>query len=299
MALVAAPSLFGFPRIAAPKAPPVDLTGYVTVDHAIKATAASTGGGSGPAYLGVSVVADAKGRPVADDVAPKSPAGKAGIKKGDCVALVAGQPVRTPTAFREWVQAQEPSQPIKVQIEREGKTTELTVTLEPVSRPKRLGGAYLGIDLGERKDDEGFRIDRVAPRSPAEWLGIQANDRLIKLNGVELMGAGKLNDTLSERRPGDEITLTVRQNGKDKDIKVTLRTEGIGFGPQGGGGGGISTVDVRNKTRSPPPGRDPNRVFRYEAQPQGYASGTREGVLQPGQLHGAERHRTIDGRQSQ
>ena len=74
------------------QAPPIDLTGYVTVDTAIKATVASLGGGSGPAYLGVSVVADAKGRPVADDVATKSPAAKAGIKKGDLLPSSAASP---------------------------------------------------------------------------------------------------------------------------------------------------------------------------------------------------------------
>jgi M6 family metalloprotease-like protein len=248
-ALVGAASTFAFPKLAAPKAPPIDLTGYATVETAIKTTAASSGSLTGPAYLGVSVIADAKGRPVAEDVAVKSPAAKAGIKKGDLFIHVGGQPVRTLTAFREWVQAQEPGQPVKLQIERDSKPVELTVTLDPVSRPKRLGGAYLGIELGERKDDEGFRIDRVTIRSPAERAGIQSNDRLLKINGVEVSGPGKLNDTLAERRPGDEIALTIRQNGKDKEIKVTLRTEGIGFGPGPTGTSiGSSTVDVRNKS---------------------------------------------------
>jgi M6 family metalloprotease-like protein len=248
-ALAFTPALFAFPKVAAPT-PPVDLTGYATVERAVQAKTAPSGAGSGPAFLGVSVVADPKGRAVADEVAPRSPADKAGIKKGDVFTHVGGEPVRTPTAFREWVQAQEPGRPVAVKAERDGKPVEVTVTLEPVSRPRKLGGAYLGIELGERKEDEGVKIERVAPRSPADRAGIAAGDRLKKINGTELQGAGRLADTLSERRPGDELTLTVRHDGKDKDVKVTLRAEGLGFGPGGGGGpgggmiGGRSTVDV-------------------------------------------------------
>jgi len=118
-ALAVAPALSAFPKLT-PGAPPVDLTGYATVETAVQAKPAPAGGVSGPAFLGVSVVADARGRAVADEVAPESPADRAGIKKGDVFTHVGTEPVRTPTAFREWVQAQEPGRPVTLRAERDG-----------------------------------------------------------------------------------------------------------------------------------------------------------------------------------
>jgi M6 family metalloprotease-like protein len=235
--LLAGSALFAFPGLVR-KATPVDLTGYVTVEGAVTAPVAKANGSTGPGYLGVAVVADAKGRPVADDVAPSSPAAKAGIRKGDVITQVGNQPVHSPVAFREWVQAHSPGEPVKLRLERDGKPAEVTVTLDAVSRPKKLGGAFLGVVPGERRDDDGVPVDRVLPRSPAASAGLQSGDRILKVNGADLPGPGRLTDLLTEKRPGDKLTLTVKRAGKEQEITATLDVErtGMGFGAGGGGG---------------------------------------------------------------
>jgi M6 family metalloprotease-like protein len=235
LAVLVGPVLFAFPKLA-PKTLPVDLTGYVTVDGALAAPVAKGGGLSGPGYLGVAVAADPKGRPVADDVALSSPAAKAGVKKGDVITHVGTQAVGAPAAFREWVQAHSPGEPVKLRLERDGKPVDVTVTLDAVSRPKRLGGAFLGVVPGERRDDEGVPVDRVLPRSPAAAAGVQSGDRILKVNGADLPGPGRLNDILTEKKPGEKLTLTVKRAGKEQEITATLDVERTGFG--GGGGGG-------------------------------------------------------------
>ena len=246
-ALVAGSTLFAFPGLVR-KAPPVDLCGYVTVVGAVTTPVAKGSGQSGPGYLGITVVADAKGRPVTDDVAASSPAAKAGIKKGDVFIRVGNEAVRTPVAFREWVQAHLPGEPISLHLEREGKSVEVTVTLDAVSRPKKLGGAFLGVVPGERRDDEGVPVDRVLPRSPAASAGIQSGDRITKVNGTDLPGPGRLTDMLTEKRPGDKVTLTVKRAGKEQEITATLDVQRAGMGFGGGGGGArMVTLDPWKK----------------------------------------------------
>ena len=233
-ALVVGPAVFAFPKVN-PKAAPVDLTGYVTVDAALAAPVAKGGGLSGPGYLGVAVAADPKGRPVADDVALASPAARAGLKKGDVITHVGSEAVRTPAAFREWVQRHSPGEPVKLRLERDGASVEATVTLDAVSRPKKLGGAFLGVVPGERRDEDGVPVDRVLPRSPAATAGVQSGDRILKVNGADLPGPGRLTDILTEKKPGEKLTLTVKRAGKEQEFTATLDVERTGFG--GGGGG--------------------------------------------------------------
>jgi M6 family metalloprotease-like protein len=236
-ALFAGSALFAFPGLVR-KVPPIDLTGYVTVDGAVTSPLAKGSGLSGPGYLGVTAVADAKGRPVADDVAPSSPAAKAGIQNGDVITHVGPEAVRSPVAFREWVQAHVPGEAVSLRLERNGRPMELTIVLDAVSRPKKLGGAYLGVVPGQRRDDDGVPVDRVLPRSPAASAGIQSGDHIVKVNGTDLPGPGRLTDILTEKRPGDKLTLTVKRAGKEQEITATLDVERAGMGFGGGGGGG-------------------------------------------------------------
>src|SRR5262245_29558515 len=159
MALLVGSSLDAFPKLSGQKAPVVDLTGYVTVQGAVAAPVAKGTGFAGPGYLGVAVVADTKGRPIAEDVAPASPAAKAGIKKGDVFTHIGTEAVRSVLGFREWLQSHSPGDEVKLYLERDGKAVDLTATLDPISRPKKLGGAYLGVMPGERRDEEGVLVD--------------------------------------------------------------------------------------------------------------------------------------------
>ena len=120
---------------------------------------------------------------------------------------------------------------------RDGKSLDIAATLDPISRPKKLGGAYLGVVPGERRDEDGVPVERVQARSPAAAAGVQSGDRILKVNGAELPGPGRLNDILAEKKPGEKLTLTVKRAGKEQEITATLDVERMGFG--GGGGGAL------------------------------------------------------------
>lgn len=69
-----------------------------------------------------------------------------------------------------------------------------------------------------------YKIMRVVPGSPAENAGLMAGDFLYALNGVPL---GKENEAAlakarKEWKPGQSVTYTIRREGVDREITLTL-----------------------------------------------------------------------------
>jgi M6 family metalloprotease-like protein len=228
--------LGGWWLLAAEPAKP-DLSGYRTVDKAVTAkVGVSRSGRAG--YLGVAVERDGRGRLVVEEVQPDSPADKAGLKKGDVVTRVGDRPVQTAEAFREWLQTHGPGDAVKLGLLRQDKPVEVSATLIATSRPLKVGGqrVYLGLELGEAKEGEGVLVDRVVPDSPADGAGLKKGDHLVKIDGTTLVRAGRLTDILSEKKPGDTVTLVVRRDDKDVELKATLTADRQRGGGRGRGG---------------------------------------------------------------
>ena len=61
-------------------------------------------------------------------------------------------------------------------------------------------------------------VDRVEPGSLAERVGIRAGDRLVAINGRRIEGWEGFTREVAERRPGEEITLTVERDGSEKEL---------------------------------------------------------------------------------
>ncbi|HEX5272290.1 MAG TPA: PDZ domain-containing protein [Gemmataceae bacterium] len=253
--------------------PAPDLAAYRGVDKAVTKVVAPARGGKGgqTGYLGVVVRRDERGRLVVEEVQPDSPAILAGVNKDDVVLSVAGQEVKTPEAFREWLQARGPGEAVRLSLSRGDKPVEVSATLASTSRPMTLAPrrVYLGLDLGDAKEGEGVRVDVVAPDSPAATAGFKVGDRIAKVDGAEFKAASRLADVLAEKRPGDVLAFAVRRDGKEVVLKATLGGERGGRGGFDGGGGpaapwkkdvfrlavvGIEFPDVKHNAKVPTKG---------------------------------------------
>lgn len=206
-----------------------DLQGYRTAATAQAAqvaapAAAAPGKVTRAGYLGVSCSADDKGRVVVEDVDAASPAGKAGIQAGDLVRKVEGKSLKDPETLGALVQSLAPGQPLRLQLERAKKKVEVTATLDAVSRPLKFGSerAVIGVTSGDPLDTGGVPIRQVTPGLPAEKAGLKAGDVILKVDGVSLSAAQGLTDTLATRDPGDTVTLTVKRESGETEIKVQL-----------------------------------------------------------------------------
>jgi len=212
--------------IAAPKVILPDLSEYRTVEKAVAAPLIPTrpGVAGQTGYLGLAVERDGRGRLVVEEVQAESPADRAGLKKGDVIQRVGGQPVWTTQAFREWLQTRGPGESVKLDLLRADKAVEVSATLAATSRPMKLGGprAFLGVELAEAKEGEGVPVEQVVPDSPAAEARLKKGDRILKLDGIDFTRAARLTDILSEKKPGDVLTLAVRRDGKDVELKARL-----------------------------------------------------------------------------
>jgi putative serine protease PepD len=81
------------------------------------------------AYLGVVLSDESGGGVVLAEVRADGPADRAGLQAGDVVTSVAGREVDSGDDVREAVSAREPGDTVEVQVQRDGQTRTLEVTL--------------------------------------------------------------------------------------------------------------------------------------------------------------------------
>jgi len=80
----------------------------------------------------------------------------------------------------------------------------------------------LSVDYGAllTKGDQGELA--VAVDSPAGKAGLVENDIILEFNGVKITEDNTLSTEILKFNPGDQVTLKVLHDGKEKEIKVTL-----------------------------------------------------------------------------
>ena len=89
---------------------------------------------------------------------------------------------------------------------------------------KMKKSGWVGIEM-DKDDHDNLVIVRVVQGSPAEEAGLKPGDVLFALEGVEMDYAKNevaLKEARKEWTPGQSVTYTVKRNGADKDIELTL-----------------------------------------------------------------------------
>ena len=152
----------------------------------------------GGARIGVEVrdadAKDSNGGVVVEDVLDDSPAGKAGLKKGDTIVEFDGERVRSVAQFQRLVQETPEGRSVRATVVRDGQRVTVTVTPE-----RRRGGFFY--------DDDFARIippqppappapaarPRVAPALPGfEGFSLRSNERRLGIAAESL--TDQLND---------------------------------------------------------------------------------------------------------
>jgi peroxiredoxin len=107
--------------------------------------------------------------------------------------------------------------------------------VEVASAPSRsMGGgggygAYLGVIPEFGNEGDGVSISGVRTDSPAEKAGLKGGDVIIEMGGKEIRDLYDLTYVLRSQKPGDDVELFVKREGKKIELKATL-------GKRGGGG---------------------------------------------------------------
>lgn len=90
------------------------------------------------------------------------------------------------------------------------------------------GGNNNGAFLGVRPDLEskGCKISEIVEGSPAEKIGLKANDIVTLFDGAKIASFDDLTEQVSKKKPGDEVTLEVRRREETLRLKVVLGKRG-------------------------------------------------------------------------
>ncbi len=71
---------------------------------------------------------------------------------------------------------------------------------------------------------KGVYVDSLLQASAAEEAGLRVGDVILKVNDIEVNTSPELQGIIGRYRPGEEVTLTVSRNGREKALKVTLKS---------------------------------------------------------------------------
>jgi serine protease Do len=183
-----------------------------------------------------------EGGVLVQDVTPRGPAARAGIKPGDIVFERDGKPVSNAAAFRNAIADTAPGTAARFKVWRDGKPVEVSVTLgelpgsgevaarrdeEPAAHEKARWGVSLA-DLTpelatrlELSSSEGALVQQVANGSPAEQAGLQPGDVIVSVGDKPTPSAAQARALLM--KSDGPVRLRVQRSGGGRFVILPKR----------------------------------------------------------------------------
>ena len=166
-------------------------------------------------------VAATGGRLTVATVQKDSPAERAGLKPGDVIASLDGEPVHETVDFESRLLHKSAGQDVSLTLHRDGKNVQVNVTLATVPKVPGFDLAWrkLGLRLQPVTADleqmfgvaasQGMIVTDVERESPAWAAGVRRGLVVARIGGLDLHGENDVAAALGEVTPGDAVTLTV------------------------------------------------------------------------------------------
>jgi serine protease Do len=157
-----------------------------------------------------------------------SPAEKAGLKAGDVVLAVNGQPIKDARALAEKISAASPGDKVQLTVLRDGQNQTFDVTL--VQMPEQQADAegeqqqqqaqpttepHLGLSLAPAKDvqgagGEGVVVLNVDPSGPAAQDGVQSGDVILDAGGKTVHTPADVRQAIDQNRTQGRHSILMR-----------------------------------------------------------------------------------------
>lgn len=151
-----------------------------------------------------------QGRIVIKSVTRNGPAHVGGVRANDRIVAFNGVKITGELQFHQLVLAG--FNPVKVTVQRDKKTVDLTVKLN--GNPYRVGLAW---DI-DKAEPEAFIVRRVIPGSPANVAGVRVGDRIHSVNGKPLGTVKQFQETLNGAK--EKLTLAVERQGYVRTVTL-------------------------------------------------------------------------------
>ncbi|MEZ0230011.1 MAG: PDZ domain-containing protein [Planctomycetota bacterium] len=171
-----------------------------------------------------------------EDVAPDSPAEKAGIRRGDLITSWNGDKTTNSHALIDKLTKAGPGDQATIRLSRDEWEKEVKVTLgrregashssekKPEAPKGETSGerGFLGAYLKANPEGNGAYVDGVVADSPAAKAGLKKGDIVIAADGQSIKEYTVFQDFLKNTKPGQKLALRVTREGWDREVQVTL-----------------------------------------------------------------------------
>jgi len=81
---------------------------------------------------------------------------------------------------------------------------------------------FVGMMLSFDREKKEVIINDVFDKSPGKKAGLEKNDILLKAGDAEATDLMMIVQVIRQARPGTDLTLKVKREGKEKEIKVAV-----------------------------------------------------------------------------
>src|SRR5580698_3992153 len=165
-------------------------------------------------------------------VTPNSPASRAGLKEGDVVTAVNGQPVESGSDLQVIVSEDAPGSKIDLDVVRNGQSEKMNLTVGEYHKEQEVaantseesGHPRLGIGISDLTPDvrqqlnlpsdvKGVAVAQVQPGSPAEDAGLSGGDVILEINRKPISSADQFRNDVKSAPANEDMLLRVWANG--------------------------------------------------------------------------------------
>ncbi|GAD28561.1 serine endoprotease DegP (Protease Do), periplasmic [Photobacterium leiognathi lrivu.4.1] len=154
-----------------------------------------------------------------NQVIPDSAAEKAGLKAGDIITDINGQPIRTFSELRAKIATMGAGKKLTLSVIRDGKKQSVNVTLKASSEnkinadnlhPNLTGAVFTNTTATDKV--KGVKVSKLDERSIAARYGLQKGDIIIGLNRLKINNLGELRKALEEKP--SVLAMEIQRNGQ-------------------------------------------------------------------------------------
>ena len=159
---------------------------------------------------------------VVADVAPESPAERAGLRRQDVITRIQGRPVANAGSVNATVGVAAPGSSLDVAYLRDGKEAATVLTVEaPGHAPVAIGASgVLAYGAALRDADGGTQAAAVEAGSPMAQAGLVAGDVITAVGGAPVADARAAATAL--RAASGSVELSVTRNGEVQALTLAL-----------------------------------------------------------------------------
>ena len=176
------------------------------------------------------------------DVTPNGPAANGGLKQGDIVTELNGQPIADSGQLRSRIGTLDPGTKVNMKVLRDGRTMDLAVTLgyfpdneEHASNAGPSDHANSGLDgvsvqaltpeiarqLKVPAQTRGLAVSSVSPSSAAAEAGLQEGDVIQEVNRQAVSTDSDFNHAVSASPKDSPVLLLVNRGGNTMFIAIS------------------------------------------------------------------------------